>query len=72
MNMLSKISGISQSILKVMVFAAQNAFQNNSINLGVYMNPIKDESINYSCDKKMTEPCCTGSVIHSRTIVSSD
>ncbi len=52
MNMLSKISGISQSILKVMVFAAQNAFQNNSINLGVYMNPINDESINYSCDKK--------------------
>jgi hypothetical protein len=45
--MLSKISGISQSILKVMVFAAQNAFQNNSINLGVYVNPVKDGSFNY-------------------------
>jgi hypothetical protein len=46
MIMLSKISGISQSILKVMVFAAQNA-QNNSINLGVYVNPVKDGSFNY-------------------------
>lgn len=70
--MLSKISGISQSILKVMVFAAQNAFQNNSINLGVYLNPVKMNHLIISAIKKMIEFCCKGSVTHSHTIVSSD